>query len=480
MFVDSAIITVRAGNGGAGHVSFRREKFEPKGGPSGGDGGRGGDVVIQTDPGINTLLDFSGRPEWEAEHGGNGRKKQQHGADGQHLVIRVPAGTLVFDGRTGEQLADLGMPPNDEFVAARGGHGGFGNEHYKSPTNQTPTYAHPGQAGEVRLIRLELKLLADVGLLGLPNAGKSTLLKALTHANPKIAAYPFTTLSPQLGVAELDPTRRLVIADIPGLIEGASDGVGLGIEFLKHIERTKVLVHLLDVMPPDGSDPADNYRTIRRELEQYSAPLAEREEVICLNKLDLLENDAARDEAVKNLRAKLKLGREVKVLPLSGATRSGTRALLEQLWTIVQARASGWNAAPKPEASGGMSANKRKAQRSNASPANPVAPGWGTHPLPDVALKGKAIKVEGAKAAEVATGRTFRKAKKGTSKPEVKVAAVKKKAMVKGKARVAAAATKRKPVTQKAASKRVAVKKVVRKVGKKTAQKPAAKKKTKR
>ncbi|MFT3686176.1 MAG: GTPase ObgE [Phycisphaerales bacterium] len=308
MFVDSALITVRAGRGGAGAVTFRREKFEPKGGPSGGDGGRGGDVLLHAEPGLNTLLDFRNRPDWEAENGENGRKKQQHGADGRHLVIRVPMGTLVFDGKTGEQLADIGMPPNDEFVAARGGHGGFGNEHYKSPTNQTPTYAHPGQEGEVRDLRLELKLLAHVGLVGLPNAGKSTLLKALTHANPKIGAYPFTTLSPQLGVAELDPTRRLVIADIPGLIEGASEGVGLGMDFLRHIERTKVLVHLLDVMPPDGSDPADNYRTIRKELEQYSAPLAEREEVICLNKLDLLENDEAREAAVGKLRAKLKLG----------------------------------------------------------------------------------------------------------------------------------------------------------------------------
>ena len=458
MFVDSALITVRAGNGGAGNVSFRREKFEPKGGPSGGDGGRGGDVVIVADPGLNTLLDFRGRPEWEAQPGQNGRKKQQHGADGVHLIIRVPPGTLVLDGNTGEQLADLGAPPNDEYVAARGGHGGFGNEHYKSPTNQTPTYAHPGQEGESRLIRMELKLLADVGLLGLPNAGKSTLLKALTHANPKIAAYPFTTLSPQLGVAELDPTRRLVIADIPGLIEGASEGVGLGIEFLKHIERTKVLVHLLDVMPPDGSDPADNYRTIRKELQQYSTQLAEREEVICLNKLDLLPNDAAREEAVKNLRAKLKLGREVKVLPLSGATRTGTRALMEQLWTIVQAKASGWSVAA-PTREGGMSANRRKAKATDA-PANPVAPDRSTRPVPAVALKGKAIKEEAARVAALPTVR--KKAKK--------VAAVK------------TVRAKKKPVAAKPAAKRQPAKRVVRKVAKKAAR-PAArtgKKKTKR
>ncbi|MBY0307722.1 MAG: GTPase ObgE, partial [Phycisphaerales bacterium] len=374
MFVDSALITVRAGRGGAGAVSFRREKFEPKGGPSGGDGGRGGDVLVRADPGLNTLLDFRGRPDWEAEPGENGRKKQQHGKDGRHLVIRVPPGTLVFDADSGEQLADLGSPPNDEYVAARGGHGGFGNEHYKSSTNQTPTYAHPGQEGEVRNLRLELKLLADVGLVGLPNAGKSTLLKALTHANPKIADYPFTTLSPQLGVAELDPTRRLVIADIPGLIEGASEGVGLGMDFLKHIERTKVLVHLLDAMPPDDSDPADNYRTIRRELEQYSAPLAEREEVICLNKLDLLPDEAARRDAVGRLRARLKLGREVVVLPLSGAARMGTRDLLETIWSVVQREARGWGEklATTPASGGTTAAQPPRADLSAG--ANPAAP----------------------------------------------------------------------------------------------------------
>lgn len=457
MFVDSAIITVYAGNGGAGNVSFRREKFEPKGGPAGGDGGRGGDVVFHTDDGINTLFDFRGRPDWKAQGGERGRKKQQHGADGNHLIIRVPPGTLIFDAKTGEQLADLG--PNQEFVAARGGHGGFGNEHYKSPTNQTPTYAHPGQEGEVRELRLELKLLADVGLLGLPNAGKSTLLKALTHANPKIAAYPFTTLSPQLGVAELDPTRRLVVADIPGLIEGASQGVGLGIEFLKHIERTKVLVHLLDVMPPDGSDPATNYRTIRNELEQYSAPLAEREEVICLNKLDLLENDAARAEAVKSLRARLKLGREVRVMPLSGASHIGTRELLEMLWTIVQGKASGWNRGPAPRAAGGMSANRRKAAN---APANPTPPDRDMQSRPAVALKGKAIKTEAKRLESLPTSRTGKPGKKAAPAKAVRPVA------------------KRKPVKQKAAAKRPLAKKALRKIAKSPARKTAAKKKAKR
>jgi len=346
MFVDQAVITVKAGDGGAGHTAFRRQKYEPKGGPSGGDGGRGGDVLLRADTGLNTLLDFQGRPIWEAQAGEPGSKKQQHGSDGQHLVVRVPPGTIVIDHETGTQLADIG--PDGEFVVARGGYGGFGNEHYKSSTNQTPTYAHPGQKGEARVIRLELKLLADVGLLGLPNAGKSTLLAALTKAQPKIGAYPFTTLSPQLGVGELDPSRRLVIADIPGLIEGASQGKGLGHDFLRHIERTKVLVHLLDVSPIDGSDPAKNYRTIRKELRRYSRVLAEREEVICLNKMDLLTSDPERAEAVAKLRKALKLQPRVKVLALSGATHQGTRSLLEELWRVVKKKVQAW-AAEKPQ-----------------------------------------------------------------------------------------------------------------------------------
>lgn len=338
MFVDSAIITVRAGNGGRGAATFRREKFDAKGGPNGGDGGRGGDVILRADEGLNTLLDFRGRPEWEAPLGEDGRKKQQHGSDGQHLYIRVPAGTLVYDQDSGDLLADI--KPGEEVIVARGGFGGFGNEHYKSSTNQAPTYSHPGQSGEVRVLRLELKLLADVGLVGLPNAGKSTLLAALTRANPKIAAYPFTTLSPQLGVAELDPSRRLVIADIPGLIEGASEGAGLGLEFLKHIERTKVLVHLLDVMPPDGGDPAENYRTIRKELAAYSKVLAERREIIGLNKLDLLPDEAERKLAVDGISKRLqkqitKRTHVPEVLALSGAAKMGTKVLLERLWKIV-------------------------------------------------------------------------------------------------------------------------------------------------
>ncbi len=362
MFVDRAEITVRAGNGGPGAVAFRRQKYEPKGGPNGGDGGHGGDVVFETDEGRNTLLDFRGHPDWEAQDGEPGGKKQCTGADGRHCVIRVPVGTLVFNADDGRLMVDLNQPGMRHTIAA-GGKGGFGNEHYKSSTNQTPTYAHQGFPGERFGLRLELKLLADVGLVGLPNAGKSTLLAALTRATPKIADYPFTTLAPQLGVAELDGPgpaakagaaggggggggrRRIVIADLPGLIEGASEGHGLGHDFLRHIERTRVIVHVLDAQPSDRSSPAKNYRLIRKELARYSRELAERDEVIVLNKLDLIPDAADRVAAVKKLRSELRLARDVEVLPLSGAAHMGTRELLERLWGMLKGVPRRWDAA---------------------------------------------------------------------------------------------------------------------------------------
>ncbi|MBL0869778.1 MAG: GTPase ObgE [Phycisphaerales bacterium] len=418
MFVDSAVITVKAGHGGSGAVKFRRQKYEPKGGPEGGDGGRGGDVVLVADSGMNTLLDFRGRPDWEAEPGGNGLKKQMHGSDGRDCVIKVPAGTIVTDNLTGELIVD--MKPEQRFIVAKGGNGGFGNEHYKNAVHQAPTHAHPGFPGEEKQLKLELKLLADVGLLGMPNAGKSTLLAALTRANPKIAAYPFTTLAPQLGVAELDPTRRLVIADIPGLIEGASQGTGLGLDFLKHVERTRVLVHLLDVMPPEGT-PAENYRIIRQELFNYSPVLAEREELIVLNKLDLFQTNEEREAAVKALRKDLKLGAEVEVLGLSAAARMGTHDLLEKLWSILNRAEKTWEGVSTPKAESPAKSPKRPAPTASTKPttkpAKPVASKKSAKPKP-AAKKSPAKKSAAKPKAQSRPKATKPKAQKTSKKPK--------------------------------------------------------------
>lgn len=271
------------------------------------------------------------------------------GSAGKDLVIRMPPGTLVFNSDTGQLLCDL--KAGDRVVIAKGGKGGWGNEHFKSSTNQTPRRADAGEPGEELPLRLELKLIAEVGIIGLPNAGKSTMLAALTRATPKIADYPFTTLSPQLGVAELDPTRRLILADIPGLIEGAAQGAGLGHDFLRHVERTRVLLHLLDIMPPDGSDPAENYRKIRHELNEYSPLLSEKQEIIALNKVDLIPDEGDRRAAVEELRQKLQLGHSDQVLLISGAARQGMRELLESLWAILHptgGRVEGWKAPAEP------------------------------------------------------------------------------------------------------------------------------------
>ncbi len=345
MFVDQAVIQVNAGKGGDGCVSFYRGRGLPKGGPDGGDGGRGGDVHLHADPGLNTLVDFRGARHWRAENGEPGRGKQQFGAAGKDLTIRVPPGTLVYDDDSGDLLADIG--PDETVLIARGGHGGFGNEHFKSSTNQTPRQATPGEPGEEFMLRMELKLIAEVGLVGLPNAGKSTLLKALTRASPKIADYPFTTLSPQLGIAELDPSRRIVLADIPGLIEGASEGAGLGHDFLRHIERTSVILHLLDCDPPGGGSPAANYRAIREELAGYSPELAEKPELIALSKVDLLGDEELQREVMQDLCAELRLGADQRVLAISSASGEGIRALLEALWEMLHhgAEVEGWKKA---------------------------------------------------------------------------------------------------------------------------------------
>jgi GTP-binding protein len=328
MFVDEAQIHVKAGDGGNGCVSFRREKYIPKGGPDGGDGGNGGSVILEAVNDKDTLLDFAGKHHWRAERGEAGMGKKMFGHGGDDLVIKVPPGTLVFDADHGILLADLDAA-GKRVVVARGGKGGRGNWHFKSPTNQAPRYAEPGTEGQERNLRLELKLIADVGLVGMPNAGKSTLLRAISAARPKVADYPFTTLDPQLGIVELQGDRRIVVADIPGLIEGARHGAGLGHNFLRHIERTKVIVHLLDLFPMDGSDPAENYRKIRGELEAFSPALAQKREIVAPNKMDL----AIDDEALDKLRAQLG---DREIFPISGVSRQGVEALLERLWQILQ------------------------------------------------------------------------------------------------------------------------------------------------
>ncbi len=331
MFIDTAVIQVRSGKGGDGVVAFRREKYIPKGGPSGGDGGKGGDVWLVVEPGIDTLLDFTGRHHWHAEDGQPGQSRQMHGGDGADLVIKLPAGTLVFNDTTGDLIVDLDTSGQRHLIA-RGGKGGFGNDHFKTATDQAPRKATPGEPAQALTLRLELKLIADVGLIGKPNAGKSTLLSVVSKATPKIADYPFTTLEPQLGIAELTPdrggARRLVFADIPGLIEGASGGAGLGIEFLRHVERTRMLVHLIEAAPLDETDPVENYRAIRHELAAYSAELAAKREIVVLSKMDLLPDDTSRDELAR--RVEREVGK--RVMKLSAAAHSGIRELLESCW----------------------------------------------------------------------------------------------------------------------------------------------------
>jgi GTP-binding protein len=343
MLVDHAIITVRSGRGGNGSASFRREKGIPKGGPDGGDGGKGGDVVLVGDAHLDTLAEFAFKVHFFAKPGERGARKKQHGHAGDDLRVRLPLGCLVYDAETDELLVDM-VEPGQEFIVARGGTGGRGNDRFKTPTNQAPTECEQGGEPIERKIRLELKLIADVGLIGLPNAGKSTLLGAISRATPKIADYPFTTLRPQLGIAELPGERRLVCADIPGLIEGASEGAGLGHEFLRHIERTATLVHVLDCCPSDGSDPVANWKTVRAELEAFSPELAEKPELIAFNKVDLVP-EGEREALLKRLRSRLKLAPEGSVT-VSGATGLGVRDLLERAWRLVRgadtAGESGW------------------------------------------------------------------------------------------------------------------------------------------
>ena len=289
-FVDEAVIKVEAGDGGNGCVSFRREKYIPKGGPDGGDGGDGGDVCLRADSGLNTLVDFRHQRHHRAERGQNGMGRQMTGRKGQSLYIRVPVGTRVFDADTEEFIGEV-MSHEQALLVAQGGVHGLGNIHFKSSTNRAPRQSTPGTPGQSRTLRLELVLLADVGLLGLPNAGKSSLISAISSARPRVADYPFTTLHPNLGVVRAGEGRSFVVADVPGLIEGAADGAGLGIRFLKHLTRTRLLLHLVDMAPVDGSSPADAVRAISTEVEKFRGDLAERERWLVLTKRDLLADD---------------------------------------------------------------------------------------------------------------------------------------------------------------------------------------------
>lgn len=322
MFVDRVQITVQAGRGGDGCVSFRREKYVARGGPDGGDGGHGGSVILLAQAGVDNLSPLAHRHLWQAASGQPGSGGNCHGRSGEDLVIPVPPGTLVVDAKGGFVLKDL-SEPGMQVVAARGGQGGKGNSRFKSSTNRAPRQSTPGEEGEARDLLLELKVIADVGLIGKPNAGKSTLLSRLSRARPRIAAYPFTTRHPNLGIVLLGPDRSFVLADIPGLIEGASHGVGLGHDFLRHVERAGLLVHLVEPDPADGSDPVANYHAIRHELAAYDASLAARAEIVAVTKCELPGALAVKRRLAESI------GRDV--LAISAVTGSGLNRLLEQI-----------------------------------------------------------------------------------------------------------------------------------------------------
>jgi len=333
-FIDEAAIEVLAGNGGDGSASFRREKFIPKGGPDGGDGGRGGSIWAVADRNINTLIDFRYARRHQAKNGENGRGSDCYGAGADDIELRVPVGTVITDVESGEQLTDLSTH-GQRALLARGGRGGIGNLHFKSSINRTPRQFTKGEPGEKRKLKLELRVLADVGLLGLPNAGKSTLIRAVSNARPKVADYPFTTLHPNLGVVRVGPERSFVIADVPGLIEGAAEGAGLGHQFLRHLSRTDLLLHLVDCLPPDNSDPVHNVRAIAAELRKYDEKLYRKPRWLVLNKIDLIPVDE-RDHRVREIRRRLRT--KVPMHVVSAATGEGCRELVEAVSHFLGSR----------------------------------------------------------------------------------------------------------------------------------------------
>lgn len=324
MFADSAKIIIKSGKGGDGHVSFRREKYVPNGGPDGGDGGRGGDLIFQVDEGLNTLGDFRHRRKYAAENGEDGKKRNCHGKNGEDLVVKVPAGTIIRDAESDKVIADM-SGDNTTQIILKGGKGGLGNQHFATSTMQAPKYAQPGQPGIELEVRLELKVIADVGLVGFPNVGKSTLLSRVTNARPKIANYHFTTLNPNLGVVDLEDAGGFVIADIPGLIEGASQGVGLGHAFLKHIERTKVMIHIVDAASVEGRDPIADIYAINQELENYNPELLKKPQVIVANKIDAIYDEA--ESALPALKEEFE-SQGIRVFPISAVSGQGIKELL--------------------------------------------------------------------------------------------------------------------------------------------------------
>ena len=327
MFVDRVKFEACAGKGGDGCMSFRRERYVPKGGPDGGDGGDGGDVIIVAESGVNSLVGISSKQQWKAEKGTHGKGSKQHGKRGQDRTLKVPPGTIVIDEKNNLVIKDL-VNSGDSVIAARGGKGGKGNTRFKSSTNQAPRISTPGGEGEQRKVILELKVIADVGLIGKPNAGKSTLLSRLTSAKPEIADYPFTTKFPNLGQVNVDWNTSFVIADIPGLIEGASEGIGLGHDFLKHIERSGILIHLVEPLPMDGSDPIENYQSIRNELVQFNEALKDRPEIAVVTKSELAEAEGVKNELAT------KIGKDV--LLISAVTGGGLPELLREITRVLE------------------------------------------------------------------------------------------------------------------------------------------------
>ena len=332
MFADRATIIIKSGKGGDGHVSFRREKYVPDGGPDGGDGGKGGDIIFEVDGGLNTLVDYRHRRKFAAQPGEEGGKRNCHGKNGADLVLKVPAGTVIKDAESGKVIADM-SGDNRRQIILSGGRGGLGNQHFATSTMQAPKYAQPGGEAIELEVKLELKVIADVGLVGFPNVGKSTLLSRVTNAQPKIANYHFTTLQPNLGVVDLDGAKGFVIADIPGLIEGASEGVGLGLEFLRHIERTKVIIHVVDAAGTEGRDPIADIQAINRELSTYDAGILEKPQVIAANKMDAVYGDE--NKIIQALRAEFEK-EGIQVFPISAVSGKGLKELLYHVEQLLE------------------------------------------------------------------------------------------------------------------------------------------------